>query len=61
MNKANTEIREALKAAKIPVWRLALAVGVHENTMLRRMRIEMPDTEKVRYLDIIKRITKEPA
>lgn len=59
MNTANKEIREALRSAKIPIWRLAYSVGVHENTMLRRLRIELSESEKAEYLKIIKKIKKE--
>ena len=53
MLKANTDIREALKASKIPIWACAFQLGVHENTLLRRLRHELPEVEKQQILSII--------
>lgn len=41
MQKANGELRAELKAANIPLWRIAEKLGVHENTVIRRMRTEL--------------------
>lgn len=41
MQKANRELRAELKAANIPLWRIAEKLGVHENTVIRRMRTEL--------------------
>lgn len=41
MLKANGELRAELKAANIPLWRIAEKLGVHENTVIRRMRTEL--------------------
>ena len=57
--KANLEIRNALKEAKIPVWQVAYEIGVHENTVLRKLRIEMCDSEKANMLNIIKKLSKQ--
>lgn len=61
MIKANAEIRNALREAGVPVWRLALAMGVCENTILRRMRVELPSEDKKKYLDIIKELKEKTA
>lgn len=61
MNKANTALRSALKAAKIPYWRVAEQLGVHENTIVRMMRHELSDSDKVRFLKAISEIKKETA
>lgn len=57
MRKANVEIREAMKSAKVPVWAIAEELGAHENTVLRRMRTELPEQTKQQYLEIIRHIT----
>lgn len=56
MKKANLKIREAMKSAKVPVWAIAEELGVHENTVLRRMRTELPEETAQQYLEIIQRI-----
>lgn len=61
MIKANAEIRNALREAGVPVWRLALAMGVCENTILRRMRVELLAEDKKKYLDIIEKLKEKTA
>lgn len=58
MLKANTDIREALKASKVPVWACAVKLGVHENTLLRKLRLELPKEEKRKLYEIIKEISE---
>lgn len=43
---ANAKIKAELKAAKIPYWKIADKLGVHENTIVRRMRKELCGTDK---------------
>ena len=57
----NTEIRAELKAAKIPYWRIADKLGVHENTIVRRMRKELSEEERKRFHAAIAEIKKETA
>ena len=53
MKKENVEIREALKAKKIPYWRFGEKLGVSDNTVQRRLRRELPPEVKKQYLEII--------
>ena len=55
----NTEIRAELKAAKIPYWRIAEKLGVHENTIVRRMRKELSEDDCKRFHAAITEIKKE--
>lgn len=57
--KANTEIRQAMHEKHVPVWAVAEVVGVHENTMLRRLRTELPSNEREHILRIVERIAEE--
>lgn len=59
MVKANTDIRTALKTANIPIWACAAAMGVHENTLLRRLRLELPNEDKKPIFEAIERIKAE--
>ena len=58
MNMSNTEIRAELKAAKIPYWKIADKLGVHENTIIRRMRKELSNEDKARFNAAIAEIKK---
>lgn len=49
MNKANIELRAELKAANIPYWRIAEVLGVHENTVIRRMRTELSSNDRAAF------------
>ncbi|MGI5849449.1 MAG: hypothetical protein ACOX8Q_05225 [Christensenellales bacterium] len=51
---ANEDIRSLLKEKSIPFWRLAVALGVSEQTIIRRLRIELPPDEKAKICAIIK-------
>lgn len=59
--QTNSEIRTAMRGKKIPAWMIADAEGVHENTILRRLRHELPAEEKQRILSIIDRIAADKA
>lgn len=45
----NVEIKAELKAAKIPYWKIADVLGVHENTIMRKLRHELTDSDKTRF------------
>ena len=55
----NTEIRAELKAAKIPYWKIADKLGVHENTIIRRMRKELSEDDRKKFLAAIDTIKTE--
>ena len=59
MTKANLEIRTAMQKNKIPAWAIGTEIGVHENTILRRLRFELPEQEKQKYLTIINKLSAE--
>lgn len=53
---ANEIIREELKEKKVYQWELAHALGISEQTMVRRMRFEMDEDEQWRLLALINEI-----
>ena len=55
----NLDLRKSAKAAGIPLWRIADAIGVSEPTMTRKLRRELPEKEKRKILDIISALAKE--
>lgn len=57
--KANLDVRECAKKAGIYLWQIAAAIGVSEPTFNRRMRVEMPESEKKRIFKAIEQIETE--
>ena len=55
----NQALRQAAKAAKVPLWRIAAVLGVSEPTMTRKLRRELPENEKQQLLKIIEQLAKE--
>ena len=55
----NLDLRKSAKAAGIPLWRIADAIGVSEPTMTRKLRHELPGNEKKQLLDLIKQLARE--
>ncbi len=61
MVKANADIRAELKGKKIPVYAVADVLGVHENTVFRRLRHELPEQEKQKLIKIINGLSVQNA
>ena len=59
MPKANSEIREMLKEKQIPVYAVAAVMGVHENTVFRRLRFELSADEKAEFIRIINELASQ--
>ena len=59
MVRANAEIRDLMRKNRIPVWAVAAAIGIHENTLLRRLRFELPTSEREHVLRIVERLEKK--
>lgn len=53
---ANSELRKALKANKIPYWKIADKVGVHESTVIRKMRHELSEADREAFQKAIDEI-----
>ncbi len=56
MQTANQIIREAARAAHIPLWRLADALGISEPTMTRKLRRELSNAEKETIIAVIREL-----
>ena len=61
MLKANIDVRKAFKENGIPVWAVAAEMGVHENTVYRKLRFELPTGEKQHILNVIAKLSDEQA
>ena len=55
----NKDLRNAAKEAGVSLWEIAEAMKIHENTLTRRLRHELPEAEKKQILDIIDLIAQE--
>ncbi len=53
MTKANSDIRQEAKSAKIPIWRIAAALGIAEQTLVKRLRFELSQKDKQDIRNII--------
>lgn len=58
MTKANADIRAEMKAKSIPVYAVADVMGVHENTLFRRLRHELTEQEKQELVRIIDKLSR---
>ena len=59
MIKANADIRAELKNKKVPVYAVADVMGVHENTVFRRLRYELPEQDKQTFKRIINELSAQ--
>ena len=50
---ANTDIRATAKAKNVRLWEVAEYLKISDPTMTRKLRKELPDTEKAEILKII--------
>lgn len=50
---ANTDIRAAAKSAGVRLWELAYHLNISEPTVTRRLRRELPQSEKERIFTAI--------
>lgn len=55
----NQEIRQAALKKGVHMWQIAAKLGIHEVTLSRRMRFELPQEEQERILSIIDELGKE--
>lgn len=59
--KMNNDIKAKAKEARVKQWEIAEKLGITEFTFSRRLRHELPDSEKSRIMSIIDELAKEKA
>ena len=59
MNMCNQEIREAAKENGVKLWQVADRLGMNDSNFSRKLRKELPDSDRKRILDIIKNLHRE--
>ena len=52
----NIEIRQAIKNEKIKYWQVAEKMGINDGNFSRKLRKELPKSEKTKILEIIENI-----
>lgn len=57
--KANETVRAAAKARGIPLWKIAIKMGVSEPTMIRWLRIPLSPEKESAILVAIDELAKE--
>ena len=57
--RVNQEVYNALWQNRVYVYELADYLGIHENTLLRRLRKELPQEEKEYYISLILKNSKK--
>ena len=51
--KANEDIRERMRSKEIPAWKIAKKMNVHENTIVRWLRVPLESEKKKQIEKII--------
>ncbi len=59
MHQNNQVIRREARACNVPLWRIAVRLGISEPTMTRRLRKELPEEERQKILDVIHQLAEE--
>lgn len=57
--KANQEIRDYMEKHRITMWQLGAKLGRSDNTMIRRLRMELPEQDKEMLFSAMAEIVKE--
>lgn len=55
----NLDVRFAANKAGVKLWQIADAIGVADSNFSRKLRKELPDDEKAKIFEIIRRIAEE--
>ena len=59
MVRENQDVRCAARSAGIPLWRVAMAIGVSEPTLTRWLRVPLPEDKEGRIMKAIAELEKE--
>lgn len=53
MTLANLDIRKLMRQKKVPTYAVAAALGVHENTVFRKLRYELSEVDRKKFIQLI--------
>lgn len=57
--RANDDVRRAIREHGLTQWRVAINMGVSEQTFIRWLRIELPEDKKTAIIAAIGELSKE--
>lgn len=57
--QANKEIRATAIKSNVRFWQIADGMGIHEVTLIKRLRHELPESDKAKILSVIEKLYKE--
>ncbi len=55
----NVELRDAARGAGVKLWQIADGLGIADANFSRKLRHELPETEKEKIFEIIEQIAAE--
>lgn len=55
----NAKIRNELSRTRLKYWELARIMGIHEGSLSRKLRDELPEEEQNRIVDLIRQHVKQ--
>ena len=55
----NIDIRLKAAGSGVPLWKIADELGIADTSFSRKLRKELPDSEKTKIFDIIDRLASE--
>lgn len=59
MSQENQKVRRAARAAGIPLWRIAVTIGVSEPTLTRWLRVQLSEDKEQRIMEAIASLERE--
>lgn len=59
MKMANSDIRKLMRQQKVPVYAVAAVLGVHENTVFRKLRFELSEADRKMFVQIINDVAEQ--
>ena len=59
MQKANADIRAEARNAGVSLWRIAERLGCNDGNFSRKLRRELPDSEKAHVREIIESLAQK--
>lgn len=55
----NKDIREYAKKNGVPLWKIAMKLGINDGNFSRKLRVELPETKKAEIKEIIDELAAE--
>ena len=57
--KPNMDLRFYARGKGVPLWRVAEAYGIHENTLLQRLRKQYSKEDAEEFMRIVDKLSRE--